>query len=148
MCVYAVILYPFLCLFLGSNLDPLTGALGIPIVRACIDRQDSPASPGSPSQVLYTIVRGDLPHGTQVAQTAHAASEASGHPPTIVVALVVPDEASLRRIAEALGEHSLTHQLIVEDAGQFAGQAMAIGVTPTENRASVRKVVSALPLVR
>lgn len=117
----------------------------------CIDRQDSPASPGSaspPYKVLYTIVRGDLPHGTQVAQTAHAASEASGHPPTIVVALVVPDEGSLRRIAEALGDKSLTHKLIVEDAGPFAGQAMAIGVDPTTDRNAIRKVTSALPLVR
>jgi sirohydrochlorin ferrochelatase len=84
----------------------------------------------------------------QVAQTAHAASEASGHPPTIVVALVVPDEQTLRRLAEALGERSLTHQLILEDAGPFAGQAMAIGIVPTSDRAAVRKAVSHLPLVK
>ncbi len=84
----------------------------------------------------------------QVAQTAHAASEASGYPPTIVVALEVPDETSLRRIAEALGEQSLSYKLITEDAGPFAGQAMALGLTPTTNRAAIRKVVSALPLVR
>jgi hypothetical protein len=83
-----------------------------------------------------------------VAHAAHAASEASGHPQTIVVALEVPDEASLRRLAAALGEHSLTHQLIVEDAGPYAGQAMAIGVAPTTDRAAVRKVTSALPLVK
>lgn len=65
-----------------------------------------------------------------------------------MVALVVPDEGSLRRIAEALGEHSLTHQLIVEDAGPFAGQAMSLGIKPTTDRAAVRKVCSALPLVR
>lgn len=93
-------------------------------------------------------MRSDLPHGVQVAQTAHAASEASGHPPTIVVALQVPDETTLRRIAEALGENSLTHQLIVEDAGPFAGQAMALGVAPSTDRKAIGKVVSALPLVK
>lgn len=102
----------------------------------------------SPSEVLYTLVRQDLPHGTQVAQVAHAASEASGHPPTIVVALAVPDEAALRRFAEVLGAASLPHELIVEDAGPYAGQAMAIGLHPTADRAAIRKVTSALPLVK
>jgi hypothetical protein len=84
----------------------------------------------------------------QVAQVAHAASEASGYPSTIVVALAVPDETTLRHVAEALSEHSLTHKLIVEDAGAFAGQAMAIGINPTTDRAAIRKVTSALPLVK
>lgn len=65
-----------------------------------------------------------------------------------MVALVVPDEGSLRRVAEALGRESLTHQLIVEDAGPYAGQAMALGIHPTTDRAAIRKVTSALPLVR
>jgi hypothetical protein len=93
-------------------------------------------------------VRSDLPHGVQVAQTAHAASEATGHPPSIVVALAVPDESTLRKIAEALGRQSQTYALIVEDAGPHAGEATAIGVRPTADRAAVRKVLSSLPLVR
>ena len=93
-------------------------------------------------------MRSDLPHGVQVAQTAHAASEATGHPPTIVVALAVPSEDALRKVAAALGEHSLTYKLITEDAGPFAGQAMAIGVSPVEDRKAVGKAVSSLPLVR
>lgn len=92
-------------------------------------------------------MRSDLPSGVQVAQTAHAASEASGYPPTIVVALAVPDEHTLKRIAEALGEKSLTHKLITEDAGPFAGQAMALGLAPTVDRAAIRKVTSHLPCV-
>ena len=84
----------------------------------------------------------------QVAQTAHAASEASGYPPTVVVALAVPDEAALRRIALVLGEHSLTYKLITEDYGPFAGQAMALGVDPLDSREAIRKVVSDLPLVK
>ena len=119
----------------------------------CIDREresssGSPDTAAPPSQVLYTLVRADLPHGTQVAQVAHAASEASGHPPTIVVALAVPDETTLRRVAEALGQQSLTYQLIVEDAGPFAGQATALGICPSTDRAAIRKVTSALPLVK
>lgn len=94
------------------------------------------------------LVRSDLPHGVQVAHVAHAASEASGGPTAVVVALAVDNETQLRAIAVALGEHSLTHKLIEEDAGKFAGQATAIGVAPTLDRRAVGKVVSALPLVR
>ncbi len=120
---------------------------------ACIDRERESSSgpPGTvPTKVLYTLVRADLPHGTQVAQTAHAASEASGHPPTIVVALAVPDEAALRKFAEALGRKDLEHTLIVEDSGPHAGQATALGIhpTPVDRRAAIRKVTSMLPLVR
>lgn len=93
-------------------------------------------------------MRSDLPHGVQVAQSCHAASEAAGHPPTIVVALAVPDEQSLKRVAEALGDQSLTYKLITEDAGPFANQAMAIGVVPSTDRAAIRKATSALPLVK
>jgi hypothetical protein len=93
-------------------------------------------------------VRSDLPHGVQIAQTAHAASEASGHPPTIVVALAVPDEASLLRVVEALGQHSLTYKLITEEDGVYAGQAMAVGLKPSADRTAIRRAVSSLPLVR
>lgn len=67
---------------------------------------------------------------------------------TIVVALAVPTEETLRDIARALGEQSLTYRLVVENEGSFAGQAMAIGVTPTSDRARVRKATSQLPLVK
>ena len=93
-------------------------------------------------------MRSDLPHGVQVAQTAHAASEASGHPPTIVVALAVPDERALRDVARVLGDLSVDHRLVVEDAGPLAGQATAVGVAPLADRAAVRRAVSSLPLVR
>ena len=113
----------------------------------------APVSPSSapPPLVHYVIVRSDLPHGVQVAQTAHAAGESAGGPlpdGTIVVALAVPTEATLREVAEALGRHSLTYKLILENEGKYADQAMAIGVTPTVDRAAVRKAVSKLPLVR
>ena len=60
----------------------------------------------------------------------------------------MPDEAALRRVADALGAASLTHKLVVEDAGPFAGQAMAIGICPSTDRSAIRKVTSALPLVK
>jgi hypothetical protein len=87
----------------------------------------------------------------QVAQTAHAAGESAGGvlpEGTIVVALAVPDEGTLKRVAEALGEQSQTYKLIVENEGPWASQAMALGVTPTCDRAAVRKAVSSLPLVK
>ena len=121
------------------------------MMRTCIDREHASEvgqPTNAPSKVLYTIVRGDLPKGMQVAQTAHAASEASGHAPTIVVALSVPDEATLRQLADAMGTKSLAHSLIVEEDGPYAGQAMALGVAPTEDRAAIRRVTSGLPLVK
>lgn len=99
-------------------------------------------------QVQYIILRSDLPHGVQVAQACHAAAEATGHPPTIMVALAVPDETTLRRLAAAFGAQSMTHQLITEDAGPYAGQAMAIGVKPLDDRTAIRKATSNLPLVK
>lgn len=97
-------------------------------------------------KVQYVLVRSDLPRGVQTAHVAHAASEAAGHPPTIVVALAVPDEATLRRIAAELGVQP--HVLVCEDAGRFAGQAMALGIVPVADRATVRKVVGDLSLVK
>lgn len=93
-------------------------------------------------------MRSDLSRGVLAAQASHAAAEGAGHQPTIMVVLGVDNEAQLRAIAAALGENSLTHKLVVEDAGPHAGEAMAIGVAPTLDRAAVRKVVSALALVR
>jgi hypothetical protein len=83
----------------------------------------------------------------QIAQTCHAASEASGHPPTIVVALAVPDEQTLLALAKALADRSLGYALITEDAGPYAGQAMAIGLIPSTDRQAIRKVTSHLPCV-
>lgn len=96
-------------------------------------------------------MRSDLPVGVQIAQIGHAAGESVNTrlpDGTIVVALHVPTETTLRDIARALGERSLTHKLVLEGDGPYAGQAMAIGVEPTTDRAAVRKVVSALPLAR
>lgn len=65
-----------------------------------------------------------------------------------MVALAVPNEEALRHIAEALGKQSQTYKLITEDAGRFAGQVMALGVTPVDDRSELKRVVSALPLIK
>lgn len=92
-------------------------------------------------------MRSDLPPGVLAAHVGHAASEATGHPPTVMVVLDVPDEATLRQLAAALGAAELDHKMIVEDAGPFSGQATAIGVVPQADRAAIRKVTSHLPCV-
>lgn len=96
------------------------------------------------------IVRADLAHGLQVAQATHAAGESVPEhlaplpTGTIAVALHARDEAHLRAVCQQLCAAGISHRLIVEDNGQ----AMAIGIKPTRDRSQVRKVVSALPLVR
>jgi hypothetical protein len=65
-----------------------------------------------------------------------------------VVALAVPDEPALLELRRALALAQLDHKLVVENEGRWANQAMAIGVTPTRDRAAVRRATSALPLVR
>lgn len=101
--------------------------------------------------VHYIIIRDDLPKGVQIAQTAHAAGESAGGPladGTIVVALAVPTEAALLALAAVFKTHDLGYKLIVENDGMYAQQAMAIGLTPTVNRTSIRKVTRHLPLIR
>lgn len=119
-------------------------------VRACrpIDSQPSAALP-----VLahYVIVRGDLPHGLQVAQTIHAAGESSpgGLPSgTIAVALAAQNETQLQVLGARLADAGIPFVPIVEGDGPFEGQLMAIGVSPTSNRALLRRVTGQLPLVR
>jgi hypothetical protein len=120
--------------------------------RACrIDRQCSPASPGT--LYHYIIVRADLPHGSQVAQTVHAAGESAlprPVPGTIAVALHARDLGHLRDLAAQLRAASLAHAEVVEcaDDPRWPGELMAIGLHPTTDRAAVRKVLSSLALVR
>ena len=98
--------------------------------------------------VHYVIVRGDLPHGSQVAQTIHAVGESHGgtvHPPgTVAVALAARDQAHLLEVAAVLTKAGLAYVLISE----CDGEPMAIGLRPTRDRAAVRKVLSSMPLVK
>lgn len=86
-----------------------------------------------------------------VANTIHAVAESTpARLPhfSIAVALAASDEDHLRRVASELVGGAVPHHVVVETEGAYAGQAMAIGVEPTRDRMSVRKVVSGLPLVR
>ena len=85
-----------------------------------------------------------------VAQTIHAAGESSSRVPagTYAVALSVADESALEGLHERLAARGIPHTVIREGEGEFAGQAMAIGIEPTADRTAIRKEVSSLPLVR
>ncbi len=99
----------------------------------------------------YVIVRSDLPHGVQVAQTIHAAGESCEGPlpsGTYAIALSVPDESSLTSMAEKLWAAQIPHKVIVETDGPFADQMMTIGIFPTTDRDRIRKLTGSLPLVR
>lgn len=110
------------------------------------------ACDGQPELVHYVIVRADLPHGSQVAQTIHAAGEsAPSRVPTntVAVALSARDESHLRMIAHTLEKAEIPHVLIREPIeGREDGEAMSIGIEPTYDRLSIKKVTSSLPCVR
>ena len=98
----------------------------------------------------YVIVRKDLPLGHLAAQVAHAAGSGSErHPPeTHVVVLAAENESQLRSIALRLSRQNVRHTLVVESDGDYAGQAMSIGVELLVDRSAVRRAVSNLPLLR
>lgn len=99
----------------------------------------------------YVIVRSDLPHGVQVAQTIHAAGESCEGPlpsGTYAIALSVPDEPSLRELARRLWDSEVPHKVITEPDSPYDGQAMALGIFPTTDRERVRRLTSNLRLVR
>lgn len=139
-------------------------------MSSCIDSQPSEAKMSSVNAdadcpkhldvAHYVIVRADLPHGSQVAQTIHAAGESifcgtnerqrewsaiePVVPGTIAVALHARDESHLKSIAHDLAEACIDHHVVEECDGEW----MSIGLRPTTDRAAVRKVLSQLPLVR
>lgn len=94
--------------------------------------------------VHYVILRGDLPHGLQVANAIHAAGESGarlGRPlevGTIAVALAVKDEPHLRELARMLDHAGLAFERIRESEGPYAGQWMALGIHPTTDRDAIR----------
>lgn len=63
---------------------------------------------------------------------------------TVAVALHVRDQAHLLELHEKLLKANIAHVLIRE----CDGEPMAIGIEPTRDRASIRKVTSSLPLVK
>ena len=110
-------------------------------MSSCIDSQPNV------DVAHYVIVRADLPHGSQVAQTIHAAGESTPRrllPGTIAVALHARDRDHLACIGDDLDRAGLANHRVVESDGEL----MAIGLEPTTDRNAVRKVLSKLPLVR
>lgn len=84
-----------------------------------------------------------------VANTVHAAGESAGVPSgTFAVALATATEAELTQVRDRLEAAGIAFSEVVEAAGPFAGQLMAIGVEPVHDRAPIRKVVSHLPLIK
>lgn len=138
----------------SDGLDDAENA-GYPVCTCCIDRQPreavsvnrDPECSKHLEVAHYVVVRADLAHGAQLAQVVHAAGESARirvEPGTIAVALHARDEAHLRDVAARLGAARIPHHVVEE----CDGEAMAIGVEPTTDRAAVRKVLSSLPLAR
>lgn len=90
------------------------------------------------------IVRKDLPHGHQLAQSVHAAGESgpatSG---TYAVVLGVPDEGTLLELHARLTYFRVPHVLIREPDPPYLGAAMAIGFPP-QPRSLLRKYTKGL----
>ncbi|RKZ02831.1 hypothetical protein DRQ25_18275 [Candidatus Fermentibacteria bacterium] len=85
----------------------------------------------------------------KVAQAVHAAGESVGVPSgTIAVALEADDESELHGLATKLAELGVAHVQVVEGEGEYEGQIMAIGVRPTSDLQSIRKVTGSMPLVK
>lgn len=99
----------------------------------------------------YVLVRDDLPRGVALAQTIHAAGESGDGPlpsGTFAYALAVKDEEELHEYAGKLWDAEIPHKVIVETDGPYAGQAMTIGLFPTRDKSSIRKILGGLPLAR
>lgn len=101
----------------------------------------------------YVIVRADLPLGSQVAQTIHAAGESASprpKPGCFAVALHAKDEGHLKDLAQRLFDAGIEHHCVFEsdDDLKYPGQMMAIGLYPSHNRDGIRKVLSSLPLAK
>jgi Peptidyl-tRNA hydrolase PTH2 len=85
----------------------------------------------------YCVVRADLPFGVQAAQLIHATGQSlieQHSRSTYAVALQVPDEAELRALSARLAAGKIAHTLIIEEDPPYAGQAMAIGILPTDRK--------------
>ena len=99
----------------------------------------------------YVIIRRDLPIGFAAAQIVHASGETSPgdlDSGTFAVVLAAEDESHLIQIANALRDEVIPFKLIREPDAPYLGAATAIGLWPTRNRKSVRKVLGRLPLLR
>lgn len=98
----------------------------------------------------YCIVRTDVMVGLASANLLHAAGESSDGtltPGTYAVALGVPNESALIRLATNLEAAGVQIYRIVESEGLYAGQLMAIGIKPGL-KSERGRYLSTLPLLR
>lgn len=89
--------------------------------------------------------------GAQAAQLIHAAGESSpGDLPegTFAVALAARNEAHLEFLEEKLQRLNIPHVAVREPDEPYNGALMAIGICPVENRKTLKKVTSSLPLLK
>jgi len=123
-------------------------------VDACPVSDDS-----STPRYHYVVVRDDLPLGVLAAQLVHAAGESFSpcvscssdqhlRRGTYVVVLAVHDENQLLLQCARLRAAGLEPHLIREPDAPYNGQAMALAVPPTQDRATVRRVLANLPLLK
>lgn len=97
------------------------------------------------------IIRADLPVGTQLAQTIHAAGESSpGNLPgdTRAIALSVVSEDQLLDLEARLLAAGIQHHCIREPDAPYLGAAMAIGLTPQPRTPQIKRLLGKLPLIR
>jgi peptidyl-tRNA hydrolase len=96
----------------------------------------------------YVVVRRDLPLGTILAQTIHAAGESGpAVTGTYAVALQIPDEKSLLELSQALTAAGFPHTLIREPDRPHNNAAMAIGLPP-QSRDPLRPLLGKLALFK
>lgn len=97
------------------------------------------------------MIRADLPLGTLAAQLVHAAGETSPgglDPGTFAVVLAARDLAHLEAIERELQARAIPHHAVREPDPPWRGQLMAIGFTPTRDRAALAPVLGRLPLLK
>lgn len=126
-------------------LNDMTSGLSSQDVAGARSRTRAPAQP---CPYHYILVRADTPRGVQIANACHAAGESGpARTGTSVVVLVAPDEVNLRFIASSLTtEPGLRVREVVETHGKYRGHLMAVGVSPTFDRAAIQRYTAHLPL--
>lgn len=108
-----------------------------------------PKGPDTAFLYHYVIVRADLPHGVQIAQTIHAAGESSPGklpPNTHAVALHSSDESELLDLEQLLSYEGISFVAIREPDQN--NELMAIGIVPQIRTKHLRKLLSRFSLVK
>lgn len=101
----------------------------------------------------YILVRKDLPIPVQMVNVAHAAGEsiidAPIPPTTRAIVLHVENEEQLLLFSNLLKQkEGLHHVLIREPDAPYNGEAMALGLAPSQRRNFLRRLFYHLELVK